>query len=406
LYSTDTSGLTFNQLQRLNTKGYNWNGTAQTDLILPFEKFKVETGLKSTFRRNDGRQSSDRYDFTGEEWNPDTTFTDRFIFSEWVYAGYVQWSGRWKIFELMAGVRAEQTFITGESESADTSFTRNFLNLFPSGAIKYSFSEGRDVQLNYSRRISRPGQQQLNPFRNISDSINIFIGNPGLLPETTHSFELGYLGRYKEQNVSATVFYRFTDNFSQRFRVVDPVTNITTQTFVNYSTSENLGAELVLRNSFLKIFTSTLTLTAFYNKVNGENIGSGLVSDVWSGDVRGSLSTRFSKSFSVQLTGNYMAPREQPQGTFRGMSGIDFGFKLDFKGGKWSLNGSLTDIFDTRNFRVDNRGDGFRVEFTRKRESRVGSFTLSYRFGKAEQNQRQRRQNRQGDMPQNDGLDF
>ncbi|MFN5355009.1 MAG: TonB-dependent receptor domain-containing protein [Bacteroidota bacterium] len=405
-YSTDTSGLVFDQLQRLNTIGRNWNGTAQADLILPFEKFKIETGLKSTYRRNDGRQSSDRYDFTANDWNADTTFTDRFIFTEWVYAGYLQWSGRWKIFELMAGVRAEQTVITGQSESADTNFTRDFLNLFPSGAIKYSFSEGRDVQLNYSRRISRPGQQQLNPFRNISDSINIFVGNPGLLPETTHSLELGYIGRYKEQNVSATLFYRFTDNFSQRFRVVDPVSNITTQTFVNYNTSENLGAELVIRNSFLKVFTSTLTLTAFYNKVNGENIGAGLVSDVWSGDIRGSISTRFSKSFSIQLTGNYMAPREQPQGTFRGMSGIDFGFKYDFKGGKWSLNGSLTDIFDTRNFRVDNLGDGFRVEFTRKRESRVGSFTLSYRFGKAEQSQRPRKQGRPGDMPQNDMLDF
>jgi hypothetical protein len=102
-----------------------------------------------------------------------------------------------------------------------------------------------------------------------------------------------------------------------------------------------------------------------------------------------------------------MAPREQPQGTFRGMSGVDFGFKYDFKGGKWTLNGSITDIFDTRNFDIDNRGEGFRLEAIRKRESRVASFTLSYRFGKAELNQRNRRQStRPSDSQQNDMMDF
>ncbi|MBK7886936.1 MAG: hypothetical protein IPJ86_06400 [Bacteroidetes bacterium] len=57
---------------------------------------------------------------------------------------------------------------------------------------------------------------------------------------------------------------------------------------------------------------------------------------------------------------------------------------------------------------IDNRADGVRLEFTRKRESRVASFTLSYRFGKAEQGKDRRRGNRQNNdqMQQNDMLDF
>ncbi|MFM1746136.1 MAG: hypothetical protein RLZZ630_2073 [Bacteroidota bacterium] len=408
-FSTDTSGSGFDQLQRVLTDIPAWSGVAQIDLVLPRERCKWETGLKATLRYSDGSQTSDRYNFIDNSWIPDDSFNDRFIFNEWVYAGYVTWTGRWKIFELSAGLRAEQTFITGDSKSRDTTFTRDFLNLFPSCAIKYTFSEGKDIQLSYSRRINRPREGQLNPFKNVTDSINIFIGNPAILPELTHSLELGYVGRFKEQSISASVFYRYTDDFSQRFRTIDTTTvpAITTQTFVNYSSSENLGFEVVLRNSFLKIMTSTLTLTAFYNSVNGTNIGSDLVSDVWSGDVRANIGAKVSKSFSVQLTGNYMAPREQPQGTFRGMSGVDFGFKYDFKGGKWTLNGSLSDIFDTRDFRVDNYGQGFRVEFMRKRESRVGSFTLSYRFGKAEQARDRRKGSRGGDqMQQNDMMDF
>ncbi len=393
--------------QRIFTEGESYNGTAQVDYVLPKEKFKIETGLKTTYRSNDSKQRSDRYDFSLGSWYADPTFSDQFILTENVFAGYLQWSGRWEVFDLSAGLRAEQTYITGDSKSADTTFTRDFLNLFPSAAIKYSLKEGNDIQLSYSRRINRPREQQLNPFRNVSDSLNIFVGNPAIYPELTHSLEFGYTGRFNEQSVAANIFYRYTDDFSQRFRTVDTATNVSTQTFVNYSTSENLGFELTVRNSFLKIFTSSLSFTAFYNKVDGTNIGSDLVSNVWSGDVRGSLSAKITKQLSAQLTGNYMAPRKQPQGTFQGMSGIDFGFRYDFKGGKWSLNGSVTDIFDTRNFDIDNRGTGFRVEMVRKRETRVASFTLSYRFGKSDMNQRNRRQNnRQNEVPQNDMMDF
>ena len=393
--------------QRIFTDGESYNGTAQIDYILPKEKYKLETGLKSSYRSNDSKQSSDRYDFASAAWNADPSFADRFILTENVFAAYLQWSGKWRVFDLSAGLRAEQTLINGDSKSADTTFTRDFLNLFPSAAIKYSLKEGHDIQLSYSRRINRPREQQLNPFRNVSDSLNIFVGNPAIYPELTHSLEFGYTGRYKEQSFAANIFYRYTTDFSQRFRTVDTVTNVSTQTFVNYSTSENLGFEVTLRNSFFKIFTSSLSFTAFYNKVDGTNLGSDLVSNVWSGDVRGSLAAKITKQFSAQLTGNYMAPRKQPQGTFQGMSGIDFGFRYDFKGGKWSLNGSVTDIFDTRNFDVHNVGTGFEVDMIRKRESRVASFTLSYRFGKSDMNQRNRRQNtRQNDAPQNDMMDF
>ncbi|MBK7965055.1 MAG: TonB-dependent receptor [Bacteroidetes bacterium] len=394
--------------QRVNTKGLSYSGVAQVDYLHPFENSKVETGLKATLRNNDSKQSSDRYDFDNDSYNVDSLFSDQFIFTEWVYAGYFQWSGRYKLFELSAGLRAEQTLIEGESKSADTSFTRDFINLFPSAAIKYRFSEGKDIQLSYSRRVNRPRERQLNPFRSVSDSLNVFVGNPSILPELTHSLELGFSGIYGNTNVSANLYYRNTSDNTQRFRTVDPITNVATQTFVNYKTAENMGAELILRNSILKIFTTSATFTLFYNKVDATNVQSNLVSEVWSGDIRGSISTKLSKQLSFQITGNYMAPRKQPQGTFKGMSGVDFGFKYDFKGGKWSVNGSLSDVFDNREFNIDNMGLGFRQEMVRKRETRVGNLTLSYRFGKTEVGRDRKRQgNRPQDQgQQNDMMDF
>ncbi len=394
--------------QRINTSGVSYSGVAQIDYIHPRENSKIEGGLKATLRNNDNDQSSDRFDFDSNVYNIDSLFTDRFIFNEWVYAGYLQWSGRYKLLELSAGVRAEQTLIEGDSKSADTTFTRDFINLFPSAAIKYRLREGKDIQLSYSRRINRPRERQLNPFRSVSDSLNVFVGNPSIFPELTHSLELAFTGIYGNTNVSANLYYRNTSDNTQRFRTVDTVTNVATQTFVNYKTAENMGVELILRNTFLKIFTSSATFTLFYNKVDASNVQSDLVSEVWSGDVRGSISTKVNKQFSFQISGNYMAPRKQPQGTFKGMSGVDLGFKYDFKGGIWSLAGSLSDVFDNREFNIDNTGIGFRQEMVRKRETRVGNLSLSYRFGKSEQGRDRRKQGgRQMDQgQQNDMMDF
>ncbi|MBK7886933.1 MAG: hypothetical protein IPJ86_06385 [Bacteroidetes bacterium] len=70
----------FDLNQRINTESYSYNGTGQVDYILPYESFRIESGLKTSYRTNDSRQSSDRFDFDSNVWNQDTSFTDRFIF--------------------------------------------------------------------------------------------------------------------------------------------------------------------------------------------------------------------------------------------------------------------------------------------------------------------------------------
>jgi hypothetical protein len=65
-------------------------------------------------------------------------------------------------------------------------------------------------------------------------------------------------------------------------------------------------------------------------------------------------------------------------------------------------------VFDNREFNIDNTGIGFRQEMVRKRETRVGNLSLSYRFGKSEQGRDRRKQGgRQMDQgQQNDMMDF
>ena len=55
----------------------------------------------------------------------------------------------------------------------------------------YNMSDATQLKASYSRRIRRPGTQELNPFPSFFDIQNVFLGNPNLSPEYTDAVELG-----------------------------------------------------------------------------------------------------------------------------------------------------------------------------------------------------------------------
>ena len=382
---------------------------AQSDYTHPInQNAKFESGLKGTFRTSDNDQVGlNRNGF-------DLANTNHFIYSDEITAAYLQFAGKApalfkkeKFVELQGGVRVENTKIIGNAEVDSDDFEYNYTNLFPSAAIKYTVKEKNDFQLVYSKRVNRPNPQNLNPFTDISDVRNVRTGNPRLQPEYIDSYEFNYFRKIKEHSVSATLYYRYTKNLISRFRSIDSLTGVSTMTFINYSSSANTGLEIVVKNQFGKAVSSTTTFNYFNNKINGENIDAALQSTSNNWTLRGNINIKASKTTSLQITGMYMSAIRNPQGTFRGMSGIDIGARRDFMKGKLNLSVNITDIFDTRKMVIHNVGEGFVYDAERKRESQVANFTLVYRFGSTDANLFQRKKSgRQMDMPMDINPDF
>jgi len=405
-YLTVDSSFGYSTLKR---KGSLSTIVAQTDYTHPInQNAKFETGLKGTFRTSDNDQVGlNRNGF-------DVANTDHFIYSDEITAAYLQFAGKApalfkkdKFVELQGGVRVENTKIIGDAVVDADDFEYNYTNLFPSAAIKYTVKEKNDFQLVYSKRVNRPNAQNLNPFTDISDVRNVRTGNPRLQPEYIDSYEFNYFRKIKEHSASATLYYRYTKNLISRFRSIDSLTGVSTMTFINYSSSANTGLEIVVKNQFGKAVSSTTTFNYFNNKINGENIDAALQSTSNNWTLRGNINIKASKTTSLQITGMYMSAIRNPQGTFRGMSGIDIGARRDFMKGKLNLSINITDIFDTRKMVIHNVGEGFVYDAERKRESQVANFTLVYRFGSTDANLFQRKKSgRQMDMPMDINPDF
>ncbi len=107
------------------------------------------------------------------------------------------------------------------------------MSLLPTGSARYALSEATSLRLAYSRRITRPFIDYLNPFVFQVDPKNSSFGNSELAPELTNSYELGYATTIKTATVSATGSVRHTGNAIEQIRLPTADPSVTAQTYAN-----------------------------------------------------------------------------------------------------------------------------------------------------------------------------
>lgn len=165
---------------------YNNQYSLKVDFIGKIRKsIKTESGVKvlMTDKSNPANISITQNGST-------TDASNSFNYKDGIYMGYLtlnrSFGKKWK---AQAGLRAEHTEITGVQKQLDTSFTRRYTNLFPSGNLTFNASEKTSYTVLYSRRIQRPSAWELNPVLAITDPYTSWGGNPYLQPEYTDNIE-------------------------------------------------------------------------------------------------------------------------------------------------------------------------------------------------------------------------
>ena len=384
--------------------------SAQIDYVHPFgEKGRLEAGFKSILRQFD----ADYKFFDGTVQND--LLSNRFLYEEYIQAGYATYanaSGKWS---YQGGLRLEQTNTEGNQVAAvqDTTFTRNYLNLFPSAVLAYDLTKDQRLQLSYSRRLNRPGVNQLNPFIDRSEPLNTRSGNPALLPEYINSYELGFQKFFGQSNsFTTTAFYRQTNNSVQRFRQLGfneqlqaPTTN---QTILNLARGTAYGLELVGSTTVASFWKLNANLSGFRNIIEGTAPGTDI--DNRNFTYTGRLNNNFTitKKLDVQFSANYRSAAVTAQGRRGEFFFTEFAGKYLVLKDRGSITLRVSDVFNTLRFNFDSFGPGFESENSFKRETRVGFLGFTYRFGGTQQPEQRRRrgdQQQQGPEDPSEGVD-
>ena len=366
------------------------------------EKSKVETGFKVSYRSNDADYKvSDNA--TGDTIL-NTNQSNHFIYKEFIKAAYANYSrtiGQWGV---QVGLRAEHAQIETDQRTAGIKNNKPYLSFFPSVYFARKMSMDQEIQLNYSRRINRPQVNNLNPFTDFSDPRNLRTGNPNLKPEYVDAYELSYIKYWKRNTLTSTIYLRQTNDQIQRFRIVD-TTGVSTVTFQNLSFSRNYGFEFIAVTELMKFWTLTTNLNLFRNEIAVSNT-SGELKTGSNGSIKVMSSTKLPKLFDVQFSGNYTSPGVTAQGEFKEMYSFDIGLKKDLFKSKAIISANLSDIFNTRSMRFDTYGLNYFQYTKHKRDTQLLTFSLIYKFGKADFQKNKRSGREEGSQGGMDDMNF
>jgi len=164
--------------------------SGQLDYYTPIESGVFESGIKGSLIES--RSGIDYFDVNNTQPPFNIALSDRFNYREGVLAAYSSLSKDWGQWSLKLGIRAEQTDVNARSETLQEINTQSYLELFPSFFLTHKLGEKHSISFDYSRKLTRPKYSDLNPFRYFLNENDFDEGNPGLVPNFSHNFNLNY----------------------------------------------------------------------------------------------------------------------------------------------------------------------------------------------------------------------
>lgn len=407
-------------LQQMISSGSSTFWTIQTDYVHPLKSGKLEAGLRTAIRDNENTAENSFFDYATGRYIVLPTVSANYQFNDQVHAAYTTYSNKiGETFSYQAGLRFESSSYSGTLLNTGDKFANRFpAEFFPSVFLTKSFGSGNDLQFNYSRRINRPNFFQLIPFYDVSDVLNISVGNPALRPEFTNSFELNYsipLGGGHSFLTSA--FYKHTNNLITRYQSLEKDVPLPTGaldsamviSYINANSSQSYGVEFTSRNPLAKWVEVTTNLNVYNAKIDNSGLDATLgVNDRWAFFGKTIFNFRLPSNFSIQLSGDYQSRTLVPQGGgggggrrggggggFMGGAsgaaqgyinpnyGVDIAIRKDFfKDKRLSATLAVNDIFRTRIYSAHSENAFFVQDMWRRRDWQVFRLNLSYRFGK------------------------
>lgn len=127
------------------------------------------------------------------------------------------------------------TSLDNENRMSGESFDRSFNNLYVRSNIRYEIKRGTSANFSYRTNTQIPSIREMQPVADVTDPLNIVIGNPELSPTYTHDLNLNFhnfdfatrsgLGVYASAN--------FTEDQVVSRTTTDPETFVRTTEFTN-----------------------------------------------------------------------------------------------------------------------------------------------------------------------------
>jgi outer membrane receptor protein involved in Fe transport len=250
------------------------------------------------------------------EYVVDTAFSSNVKTVTKIHAIYTQLNGQTTRLQYAAGLRYEYSQrILSFSNDTLAGNTLILNNLFPSASVIYTLQNKWKLKADYSRRIQRTANFELNPFPEREHSETLEQGDPNLLPELVGITEAGIIKDFKGGSFFATTYYQHTKNPIQRVNKVynDTILN---RIYTNAGNSKQWGLETGVTATPLKWLQLYVGGNAYDFRITGSLFNGAVPVDNsgWVYSFNANLGFTVDETLSVQFSVNYTSKIPTAQG--------------------------------------------------------------------------------------------
>lgn len=351
----------------------------QVDYTKPFgKKFRLETGVKSSYVETKNALLFEI--LTGSSWGKDTTRSNTFTYKEQINAAYVNGSLSLDKWEIMAGLRAEQTNSDGISPTMNQEVKRSYLEFFPSLFITQKINRKNTLNYSFSRRINRPDYESLNPFLFYLDQFTYKAGNPFLQPEIAWNAEASY--GYNDFLFLEASVSRRTQAMTDISRQVDS-TAIIYQTTVNLNTVDMAYIGGSVSHNITKWWINEANVRFTYARYRSDLYGTAFDNHNIAFNADATETFLLNKGWKVQLSGWYQGPMYYGIFLFHPMGGVDLAVSKNFFDNKLQCSLTGADLFHTQLMNIDVNYDQQDIHVHHISDTQTLTLRLRYNFGNA-----------------------
>jgi Outer membrane protein beta-barrel family/Carboxypeptidase regulatory-like domain len=192
LYLSRIQNQEYSQLTRTR------NNTVSTSYTEPVGLNKL-IELNYAYTNNFSRSEKETFNYnagSGKYDNPNLLQTNRFKNLFEAHRVGANFRVQEKKYNYQFGLGIQQSSLNNYSYQAltnkDSLTSQTYTNLFPTANFNYTPARSKNLRFSYNGRTNQPSVNQLQNVPDMTDTLNIRIGNPNLDQEFTHNFNLGY----------------------------------------------------------------------------------------------------------------------------------------------------------------------------------------------------------------------
>jgi hypothetical protein len=363
---------------------YLSNDAAQPELVSlnavinkSMKKYTLTYGAKLTFIKSDQTLNQSRTFFVPAQ--TETLTDNQFNADQNIQAAFANYQRAINKWEFKAGLRAENTQLKWYIPNPSSSYSKNYVTLFPSLDLNFKINDKSSLTLGANRRFRRPSFSTLNPTLIYANTYRFYKGNPELTPYFTNNIDL----TYTLNPITIMVGYSGTPNAIYGVSEYRNNSNVVVDNFYNYINSAYYTFDCFYSFDKIKTLQSNFELTAYYSQFSSSLPQTGSNFSRWSGNFRTSQSYFFNKkrTLNAGLIFNYQLADLDGISITKERYYLDVSLRYSILNRKLDFTFNGRDIFKTNNFYSSSKVNGILENSFVNDRSRRFTLTVRYNFG-------------------------